>query len=353
MNCIMKKSIIPISLFTLVLSSCQEKVTLGFENVVYVKEFPKVQELRPDTTLRFDDFVHSFSIYDTMLVLQTENQDGGWQIYSLNDYKEHRDFFNKGHAFGEVVSIPNCRESCFIKERDSIFAITYDFGNGNIYKTNLSREDDNLHVCSQKVEHDVPQYLDAYVYISDSSYITRETAWCQRPKKIQLYRNGKPIPLKAFEILNQIEVQAEDPINILAASKAYSDKHKKFILTHLNSEVINIISIIDSTDYKSICLNSKMTSAEEAVERFKHSEIDTESNCIYLSLGRTLVSEDYFIVVSRLEKGHDELLKFDYNGTPLHKYLMDGRHWDYQIDEKNNFVYALDLGTSEIKRFPM
>ena len=353
----MLKSSLTLSLFVLLsvsLVSCNPSQTVGFEKVDYVEDFPEIKQLEPDTVLNYGFFIHFFSVYDTLLVLETNATEGGWKIASLNDYQIYREQFNTGNGFGEFKIIPSCWQANLFTENDSIFAVTFDFGDGKRYKTNLSATDDGSHSNMKRICPDVPVHLDNYVYISDSVYVIRETVWGNgKPKKISLFNGEQRINIKSFEILNDIVVLLDDPSNVLSASIDYSKEHDKLIMSVLNSNTINIMSLLNPEEYKSICLGSKMTTIEEAIALFSNPEFDKSANCIYSNLDKAICCEDFFAIVTHRNIGYDEILTFSYDGQPLCNYQISGRQWEYQIDEKRRNIYALDFEKSLIKRYPM
>ena len=353
----MLKSSLTLSLFVLLsvsLMSCNPSQTVGFEKVDYVEDFPEIKQLEPDTVLNYGFFIHFFSVYDTLLVLETNATEGGWKVASLNDYQIYREQYNTGNGFGEFKIIPSCWQANLFTENDSIFAVTFDFRDGKRYKTNLSATDDGSHSNMKRICPDVPVHLDNYVYISDSVYVIRETVWGNgKPKKISLFNGEQRINIKSFDVINDIVVPIEDPSNILSASLDYSRKHDKLIMSVLNSNTINIMSLFKPEEYKSICLGPKMTTIDDAIELYSNPEIDETANCQYSNLDMAICCDEYFAIVTHRDIGYDEVLTFSYDGQPLCNYRFPGRNWEYQIDEKRRNIYALDFENSLIKRYPM
>ena len=328
--------------------SCQQKNTFAIGPVSYVNSFPKSVVLEADSTISYDSLaVELFWVYDTMMVVQTADQVGAWKVVSLNDYKVVREYFSKGHAFGEFTNIPACCRATYSKVNDSIQAVVYNWSEGAPYKVNLSADDDGAHSSTQKIELEPLGYVDGYIYLSDDSYIARLLAFRKdQPKEFVYVRGGQKVDYEPFRLLNNLDVTGvKDQVNVLMAMATYNRKHNKVVVTHMLSNTLTILSLDDEKDYRSICLGDRLITIEEAGEQLVNYEVGPK-----LTVCNS--GDDFFAVMSHTDPDYDDFMTFDYEGNPLCRYRMEKKmNAAYQIDVLHHCIYCLDPQTSLIQRY--
>lgn len=323
--------------------SCRKTSTCDvFPDATTVTDFQDVALLHPDTTILGEDYyINSFTLYDTLLFIETNNEQGSWSVFSLNTLQAEKILFPKGHAANEFLSPSSCWTAQFVTQNDSLYTILYDFSAGKAYKANLSRKTAHDINHLEHLKQQTPRHLDRYIYLSDSSYIIRRMTLKKQPKELIFYNGDRQIVKECFHFINQICVPDKDH-NALAATIEYSCFHDKLIIAHHYSNTINILSL--SADHgKSISLGEKPFSQDNILNLRKRRKDFFLSICC---------QKDYFAILCFCwKRNRHSILTFDYNGNPLKEYDFEEKIKDFEIDDYNKHIYALDSEKGVLVRY--
>ena len=325
-----------ITMFT-ACSKQNSALTLGFDDIRYIKEFKDNQELQVDTSFIINMHVSDLVIADTFLLLHS----GSWDIHCLPQMTSLGMLFSRGHAKGEFIQIPAVYKSAFYKENGDLYTVVYDVQRGKSLKVNISKSIIGDSLYMEEVRHKVVSRLDRYLYIDDSTYITRENVKGTKPKKLQYYRNNKVVRNKNLDKLNSIDIASED-YNSLAALSGYSKKYNTLILAYTQFNIINIIPL--SKNAKSgitLCYGKEGIDLDNVVDAL-------QTKNFYYELR---VYDDYFAVLCVKDKKHPTIQFYGYDGSAILEYKLAKPATSFDIDWKNNHLYAYNDEEGTLVRY--
>lgn len=323
-----------------ILEACNKKdsaLVLGFGDIRHINEFREKFDLQVDTTFVIDNNVTDIAIIDTLLLLNS----GAWDIRSLPQMTSLGHLFARGHARGEFEQIPAIYKSAFYMEDGTLFTIIYDVQRGKCFKVNISQSifDDSLYI--EDFNHKVTRHLDRYLYIDDSTYITRENIFGSKPKKLSCFENNKELKNRYFDKMNSINI-ASDDYNLLAAFCGYNKKHNKFILVYNQFNVINIIPLnSEASPAITLCYGDNSISLDDVVN-----EIDPKT--FYYELR---IYDSYFAVLCLKDKKHPTIQFYGYDGSAQIEYKLAKSANSFDIDWKNHHLYTYNDEEGTIIRY--
>ena len=336
----MKKNVIYIFALCTIFAACNKRdsaLILGFEDVRYIKTFKEIKDLQVDTTFEMNTHVNFMAVVDTLLILQS----GSWNIHCLPQMSPFGNLFSRGHAKGEFIQIPAVYKSAFFKDGGDLYTVVYDVQRGKCLKVNISKSILNDSLYIEDVRHKVVSRLDRYLYIDDSTYVTRANVKGTKPKKLSYFRNYEDVQNENFDKLNSIDI-ASDDYNSLSAICGYNKKNNVIIQQYTDFNIINIIPLIpQNTSGITLCYGEKGISLEDVVD-------NNRAVRFYYGLR---VYDDYFAVLCIKDKKHPTIQFYGYDGSALVEYKLAKPAMCFDIDWKNCHLYAYNDEEGTLVRY--
>ena len=309
---------------------------LGVADPIYVESFEQKETLSPDSLFESDIYYEDFAICDSFVFTGS----GAWDVRSLPEWKSLKKIFANGHAYGEFVQFPKVYKSSFVHENNDLYTIVYDLGNGNVYKTNITKtlELDTLYI--EEVKHKSKKWLDRYLYINSNEFVTRENTHEMCPKKLTHFVENEIVPNKQFEKLNEIEVNSED-FNVISALESYNSKNNVIVQAYVFFNIINIIPLDDKEKAITLCYGNKGIPMDDILTAIERKDFFYEVKTY----------EDFFAVLCLKDVKTPTVQFYDYEGRPIKEYVLSKPATSFDVDCIHNHLYTHNEEDGVIARY--
>ena len=303
---------------------------VGVAEPVYIESFDNRAELTPDRTFKPDFYFNDFSIQDSLVFVSGNNS---WEVKNIKDCKTIKKIFSIGHAATEFLyQIPWTYNGNFYEKDGDLHLVTYDFGKGSVYETNVTKTLSSDSLCIELVKYRVPKHS-RYFYIDSTEFVIRESTRTECPKVLTHFKNGDIVQNKYFDRLNAVNTGVKDDWNILASVETFSRKHNVIAQSYLFFNVINVIPLDDSMKAYTLCVGKKGESLSNVVN------VSTRKD--YFCDIRAY--DEFFAVLYIEDKARPSVLLFTYDGKPIREYVLRNPATSFDIDMNEQILYTYDF----------
>lgn len=223
--------------------------SMCFSNIEYIEKFQKEFITHGDSVV-FQDCYGALNIraFDSLMIIHTEDKQGFWKCYSLNNHKYLGSILECGHSSLEMTDAPDCRDAQLFIQNGEICCFLTDYYTGKMIVVNISKSlregKTNGICCSQKVHPNSATclLLDS-LYDEKSMFLTRELEPVNGYGKLIYYKNGAYIGTdESLDILNSFELEKKVNINAITSAFGYNSKLNKIVQMPYNINCINVFS---------------------------------------------------------------------------------------------------------------
>lgn len=332
------------------------KECLLLDDVKYVSSIPKLVTLCEDSmtsvitpTLQ----IRNFAIVDSLLFIDTDQENGILNIMSIVSGKSFGSFLDKGRAKGEFGFGINLNlYTTFDQHKDSLFANLYDLIAGRLYRVNITKQiiEGECDVQEISMPGGLPRSAFWVKTVSDTLvyYRTIDKMETCQPRTI-ITQNGR-ISTKVTNKLNEFEIPAKEDFNIISSLIAFSPSKNMFVEAMIGMNYINIYSLHEDKGY-TLCIGKELDKLSSILSTSKYDRkyIFADLRVYDFGIAALKYDIDEKVYLSDGEY-YPSILMFDWNGNPIGEITSEVKFNHFDFDLKNGFLYILDKEGRLLKR---
>ena len=221
----MKRIVYAIVIF-IVFAGCQNKVDVNQEYMTLhdVKKaylFPEIQTLKRSNmqSVKMPDYyLKNFIIVDSLLFVDTNQENGLLDIISLKSMKSYGRYLDKGKAKGEFLyGINLTLQTTFECKNDSLYANIYDSGTGGLFKLNITKTIIEKHASLKGLNFysEIPHSAFWAKTISDTLLLVRNIDEMETHQNRSIITREGIQTNHAVQKLNNFEIPINEDFNIM------------------------------------------------------------------------------------------------------------------------------------------
>lgn len=341
-------------LLSLLFNGCNPSTSnyMSFDDVCYVEEFPLSFSLSEEQNFELSIIGYfDFLIYDTLLIVTTKRQEGGWAFFSLPDCKELGSFLRRGNGPNEFAQMPNVSQARLWKEKEELFAIINDFQTDKTYKMNIDKSLSTNQLNITPLKDSLPPYLFNFVYLNEQTFMCREITGDHTQQNRYLLQNKeKNIPL-SFEQLNQAQLAKGTDFNLFSTTMLCDPKGDLIVEAPIYLNHINLYSI-DGSFKKTICCHKKVDNIDRIQIQPMWQWIYTYADLrVYKDFFAALYINEKMKTYEIERKKYPIIQLFDWMGVPIAELKLNRHVTSFDIDLINGFLYTFDHQTDEFCKY--
>lgn len=329
-------------------SSFSSSNYMVLENVEYVDEFPQTFLLQDRSASNVDVIgIKNFIIYDSLMILSTNDEEGLWSFFSLPDECYLGKFLTRGNGPFEFIFPPRVNtEVKIVEANNTLLAYIYDSQRGKVLKMNVTESlRDNKTDIS--VQHDsLPAFLFNFAIIDDASFFCKGVDQHHTQQLRYLLEKGEEVVPDVLQKLNQASIEEGEDINILSTNTKLGNGNV-VVEAPIGLNYINLYSL-DGSLGKTICVGKELDCIEKIERKEVWDRMYTYADLrVYADFfGAVYINEDEKTYQMKRER-LPSILLFDWNGAPLAELKLDHFITSFDIDFTNGNLYTLDVHSDE------
>ena len=315
----------------------------AFKTIKVAKDFRENLDLtrdKPDYLELDITGASNICVIDSLFCVMTGNPSGYMHVLDLRTFSSYGTFLRQGRGPGEFLGRPSFYR--FSKSEDGRWFI---LDGKQIVELDLIASLAERQTVTKPYKGNLPDLLDYYIVVNDSLNVikrfnpeldgfTRETLIC-----------GKARSEKNQTLLNKIVLDTKgDPgkFNLIGSIMSYNLSRDIVVEASLMTNTINLYSLF--SDFAlSICIGDKPD------------DIHRLERAVYGTTGDTFIDlktyDEYSIGGYKREIGHNLVMAFRWDGTPLSRIKVPSYVTKICKDPVNNILYALDENTERILKW--
>ena len=284
-------------------------------------------------------------VYDTLIMVTTNNPNGQLQVYSVNSYNHLGSFCQKGRAGNEIIDISTVTEQAFNRD-GHIIQIVFDRPN-TMHEIDITASIDKQNTIVSDSRECLP-IRGNEVVILGTDYSNRfeferniynENVLDKVPSRYTLYHNNKPKTLRFFR--KPMYVEKPEEYELPYQGSLYKHPTKNIVVQSFAS--MNYLLYMDFDSKKYFAIHQ-----EESLS-FNDNFVSNMPMPLHFSDGA--VSNDYIMFLYRqgdytqkTTKGEwiPEVLIFDWDGKYINGFKLDRFIHYIEYDEKHKVLYGLN-----------
>lgn len=321
---------------------------MAFEDVRTISEFPITHTITREQmipVLGSGEYVEDFAIYDSLLVIDTNQEKGLLEFRSTNTLEFLGELFDKGNAEGELAAgIDISLLSSFYNLSDSLYISTFDSRKGTFYRVNLTKalNDKKIEILPTAQSHDYPRPIFWAKALTDSLIYYRTITDMETRQCRFCINDSKEIENDKINRLNNVYIPADEDINILSTLMAMSPNRRMIVEAPLCFNYINVYSLFDNVAF-TICDGEQMINVSDVINKPKFHRPYMYGDIRAYDFGFGVLKFD--TTDFKYQNGmsdHPKLLFFDWNGNPIASIETTFNYSLFDYDLNNNVLYVLD-----------
>lgn len=341
-----KQGVLIIVLIAVSLTSCVSNVAgdaFAFKTIKVAKDFRDNLDLTREKPEYLDldiTGVSNICVIDSLFCVMTGNPSGYMHVLNLRTSSSYGAFLRQGRGPGEFLVRPSIYR--FSKSEDGRLFV---LDSKRIIELDLNASLTEGQTVTKSYKDNLPDMLDYYIVVNDSLAVikrfnpeldgfTRETLRC-----------GKAKPEKNQTLLNNIVLDTKgDPgkFNLIGSIMSYNHSRDVIVEASLMTNTINLYSLF--SDFAlSICIGDK----PDDIHRLERAVYGTTRDS-FIDLKPY---NDYFLVLYKREIGHNLVMEFSWDGTPLSRIKVPSYVTKICKDPVNNVLYALEENTERLLKW--
>lgn len=347
------KQILFILVICIVFVGCKDRLDVKSEYMAFDNlKFEKIGENK--LTLKKSEmqivpieepYIKNFVIQDSLLLVDTNLEDGLLDIISLQSMKSYGSYLNKGNAGGEFkYGINLTLQTTFCSENDSLFADFYDFVTGRIFEVNITRTLSEGNVCLRELNFsaEIPRTAFWAKSFRDSLLLVRTLADRDTRQNRSIITNNGIETCLSIEKLNNFEIPVGEDFNILSSLVAVSPTNGTFIEAMIGMNYINVYSLDGDNDF-TLCVGDKLDKLSDILSTTKYNRKYMFAEVRAYSFGFAVLEFDTIDKDYQMEINYTpSILFFDWQGNSLGQIKSEFRFNHFDYDESNSMLYVLD-----------
>ena len=264
----MKRIVYAIVIF-IVFAGCQNKVDVNQEYMTLhdVKKaylFPEIQTLKRSNmqSVKMPDYyLKNFIIVDSLLFVDTNQENGLLDIISLKSMKSYGRYLDKGKAKGEFLyGINLTLQTTFECKNDSLYANIYDSGTGGLFKLNITKTIIEKHASLKGLNFysEIPHSAFWAKTISDTLLLVRNIDEMETHQNRSIITREGIQTNHAVQKLNNFEIPINEDFNIMSSLISISPSREYIIEAMIGMNYINIYSLNNNNIEYTICVGKEL-----------------------------------------------------------------------------------------------
>ncbi len=323
---------------------------MAFDDVKFVSEFPETVSLAGSIVDMDVIGMLDIAIYDTMMVVSSNDKNGYLDFLSLPDMNHHGKFLKGGRGPNEMLNMPWISSAVPLNDGDNLKIVIFDNNRDSYFIVDIGETIKTSELNMVLIADSLPGMLtsSSCIYIDDTTLFCNEAQLPGINQIRYVLRNGiKDTPVN-FEKLNSAFMPVNLGYTALASITRYDRQNGLIVEIPILLNHINLYSV-DGEFGKSICLDRQIDDIDELANDPYFSEREIFAN--------PRIYSDYFGVlylnhtnrIMELGRGNKPaILMFDWKGEPLMKLELDRYATSFDIDFVNRYLYTLDRETEEM-----
>lgn len=333
--------------------SCSETMNKSSECIVLeenktynsMPELEKMYMKNMEQVVIPDSFINNIIIYDSLLIVDTNDENGLLDILSVNSYRSYGKLFKKGKAKGEFTyPISLTLHLTIDKKGDSLIANAYDFASGRLYEQNITYylKTKKHSIKDSKLSGGIPSAAFWVKTINDSILLYRYLDDSRTHQIRRLRSKKKNYDNTNMSKLNLLEVPCGEDHNIISSLIALSPSKKCLAEAMIGLNYIHIYSL-EGDKGVTICIGEKFDKISDVISKplleRKYMFADIRAYNFGFAVLKFDVMEKIFQSDGRY---YPSILFFDWDGNALGEVKSDMQFNHFDYDERRNELYILD-----------
>lgn len=332
------------------------KECMLLDYVKYVNTIPKLTTLCEDSMVSVDTptpYIKNFAIVDSLLFIDTNQENGLLNIMSINSNKSYGFLLDKGRAKGEFgFGINLTLYTTFEHHKDSLFANMYDLIAGRLYRINITKQitEGKCYVQEILMSEELPRSAFWIKTISDTLALLRTIDKKETRQTRSIITKHGHITTKVTDKLNKFEIPAKEDFNIISSLIAFSQNNNMFVEAMIGMNYINIYSLSKEKGF-TLCIGKELDKLSDILSTSRYDRKYTFADLRAYSFGFAVLKYDIEEKVYQSDEDiHPSILLFDWNGDPIGEITSDLRFDFFDIDTKNGYIYILNKDGRLLKK---
>lgn len=347
------KDKIAIILLVFICIGCSHATSeLPFENIEYIKTFPKTFVLENDSLVNTGKIgIRDIKICDTLMLISSVDSGGLISVFNTRSGHMSPSFIRQGNGPGEILYVPFFSNVNTIR-KDNRTRIQLSDGKGGMIEWTLQDSSNNIPEV-KTVETSLPQNSFCYIYISDTTYLCKDVS-AEADRQIRyLMTNGQKRTTESLDKLNRLSIPVKRDgylFNILSTFSGYSPKHDIVVEASIMLNMIHMYSL--NRDFeKTICYGSKADNIDQICM--------AGMKGLKENFARLNLYDDFFAVMYSGKKEYSlsakeplpKILFFDWQGSPIMELQLKMPASVFDIDLYSKTLYTLDRKNEIIRKY--
>ena len=350
---------LPVVLFAaIILVNCRQEPKSSsdymiLDEVEYVKKFPQTFSLGNGMMPKIDIIgIQNFVIYDSIMIVSTNDKDGLWSFVSLPDYNLLGSLLTKGNGPFEFIQPPSVGgEMKLLKENNQLMAYIQDFQKGRIFRLNIDKSLKAKELDISVVTDSIPPFLFNLVIIDSTDFFCKEINNDQTQQLRYIVENKKRTTPAVLQKLNQASIRKGEDFNILSTSTKMNYENNLIVEMPIGLNYMNLYSL-DGSFGKTICIGKELDNIDKIQDKKVGDRIYTYADLRVFPdfWGVVSINED----IKTYQTGRKKLpsiLLFDWQGAPLAELKLKHFITSFDIDLKNGDLYTFDAHSDELYKY--
>lgn len=323
------------------------------DEVEYVNNFPQTFFLGNEIMPNIDIIgIKSFVIYDSIMIVSTNDKDGLWSVISLPNYKHLGSFLTKGNGPFEFVQLPDVSIGTkLLRENGQLLAYIYDFQKGRIFSLNVEKSIQTKELNMSILIDSIPPFLFNLVIIDSTNFFCKEVNYDQTLQLRFIVENKKRTTPNVLHKLNQASIRIGEDINLLSTSTKMNSENSLIVEMPIGLNYMNLYSL-DGSFGKTICIGKKLDNIDKIQYKKMGDRIYTYADLRVFPKfwGVVHINEDEKTYQTGRKK-LPSILLFDWQGTPLAELKLKHFITSFDIDLNNRDIYTFDAHSDELYKY--
>lgn len=356
----MKRIVYAIVIF-IVFAGCQNKVDVNQEYMTLhdVKKaylFPEIQTLKRSNmqSVKMPDYyLKNFIIVDSLLFVDTNQENGLLDIISLKSMKSYGRYLDKGKAKGEFLyGINLTLQTTFECKNDSLYANIYDSGTGGLFKLNITKTIIEKHASLKGLNFysEIPHSAFWAKTISDTLLLVRNIDEMETHQNRSIITREGIQTNHAVQKLNNFEIPINEDFNIMSSLISISPSREYIIEAMIGMNYINIYSLNNNNIEYTICVGKELDKLSDILSTSRYNRKYVFADLRTYNFGFAVLKYD---ITERTfqseEKYAPAILFFDWSGNPIGAINSEIKFNHFDYDELNEVLYILDSDNKMLK----
>ena len=326
------------------------------DSVIYAHSIQKLETLCEDSMTLVTTsipYIKNFAIIDSLLFVDTNQENGQLNILSINGIKSYGALLDKGRGRGEFgYGIHLTLYTTFEHHKDSLYANLYDLMSGRLYRINITKQvtEGKCHIQEIILSEELPRSAFWAKTISDTLVFLKSIDHMEtRQTRSIITKNGRVLT-NVIDKMNELEIPAKEDFNLISSLIAFSESNNMFVEAMIGMNYINIYSLQKDKGV-TVCIGRDLDKLSSILSTPKFERKYVFADLRTYNFGFAVLKYDIEEKAYQShESFHPSILMFDWNGNPIGEIASELTFNHFDIDVNNGYLYILDKDGRLLKK---